>query len=256
MAAFEMSKWYLDCITGSGDASIAYAGAVHWGAIRLHYSSLLESTGGLVRVRHSLRPQDEPTIEHGSLRWRSRALTTDGEWQADSAEIRETVFASKAGAVEWRCLMPRAQARIHNRTGIGYAEHLRVTIAPWKLPIRTLRWGRFGTPSEWIVWIDWLGEFTRRIVYRNGQLAPTSLIEEGQMEFQDGARLSLDCSLVLRQGPLGSTALSVIPGIRQTFPARMLQVNETKWRSQGRLECPGGSTVQGWAIHERVDWPQ
>jgi len=70
------------------------------------------------------------------------------------------------------------------------------------------------------------------------------------MEFQDGARLSLDCSLVLRQGPLGSTALSVIPGIRQTFPARMLQVNETKWRSQGRLECPGGSTVQGWAIHE------
>ncbi|MGO9094217.1 MAG: hypothetical protein ACLQGV_03255 [Bryobacteraceae bacterium] len=256
MAAFEMSKWYLDCITGSGDASIAYAGVVQWGPIRLHYSNLLESTGGLVGVRHSLRPQDEPIVDRGSLRWRSRALKTGGEWQADSAEIRETVFASETGAVEWHCLMPRAQARIHHRTGIGYAEHLRMTIAPWKLPIRTLRWGRFGTPSEWIVWIDWLGEFTRRIVYRNGQLAPTCPIEDGQIEFHDGARLILDRSLVLRQGPLGSTALSVIPGIRETFPAHMLQVNETKWRSQGRLERPGGSTVEGWAIHERVDWPQ
>ena len=256
MAAFELTKWYLDCVTGSGDASIAYTGVVNWGPIRLHYSSLLESAAEFVTTKHSLRPQTEPSINLGSLRWRSGALKIDGEWQSDSPEMRETVFASDAGSIEWRCLMPRAQARIHNRVGLGYAEHLSITIAPWKLPIRTLRWGRFATQSDWIVWIDWLGDFTRRIVYRNGQIAPTALVEDGQIEFCDGARLIMDRSLILREGPLGATALSAIPGVRDTFPARLLKMNECKWRSRGRFEGPGISTVEGWAIHERVVWPK
>jgi len=172
MAAFELSKWYLDCVTDSGDVSIAYTGMVNWGPIRLHYSSLLESTAGLVGAKHSLRPQGEPKFEECALRWRSGALKIDGEWQADSPEIRETIFVNDAGSIEWHCRMPRAQARLHNRLGFGYAEHLNMTIAPWKLPIRTLRWGRFAAASDWIVWIDWLGEFTRRIVYWNGQIAP------------------------------------------------------------------------------------
>ncbi|MBZ5593780.1 MAG: hypothetical protein LAP39_16200 [Acidobacteriia bacterium] len=256
MTAFELSKWYLDCVTDSGDASIAYTGMVHWGPVRLHYSSLLESTAGRVRTRHSLRPQIEPTIDHSSLRWRSGAFKIDAEWQTDSPEVRETIFASDAGSLEWHCLMPRAHARIHNRIGLGYVEHLTMTIAPWKLPIRTLRWGRFATPSDWIVWIDWLGQFSRRIVYWNGQIASTTLLEDGQIEFRDGARLMMDRSLVLREGPLGATALSVIPGVRDTFPAQLLQVNECKWRSRGRFERPGTSTVEAWAIHERVDWPK
>jgi len=253
MAAFELSKWYLDCVTDCGDASIAYMGMVHWGPVRLQYASLLESTAGRVRTAHSLRPQAEPIIDRCSLRW--RALKRDGEWQADSSEIRETIFASEAGSIEWRCLMPRARARIHNRLGLGYAEHLDMTIAPWNLPIRTLRWGRFLTPSDWIVWIDWLGEFARRIVFWNGQMASTTLLDDSQIEFCDGARLVMDRSLVLREGPLGATALSAIPGVRDTFPARLLRINECKWRSRERLGRPGAATVEAWAIHERVDWP-
>jgi len=256
MAAFELSKWYLDCVTSSGDASIAYTGVLNWGPVRLHYSSLLESTGEFVGTRHSLGPQTEPNIDKGSLRWQSGALKLNGEWQADSPKIRETIFASDAGSIEWHCLMPRAQARIHNRLGLGYAEHLNITIAPWKLPIRTLRWGRFVTQSDWIVWIDWLGDFTRRIVYLNGQIASISLLEDGQIEFCGGARLILDRALVLRQGPLGSTALSVIPGVRDTFPGSLLKVDECKWRSRGRFERPGIPAVEGWAIHERVEWPK
>ena len=256
MRAFELSKWYLDCVTESGDASIAYTGMVHWGPIRVHYSSLLDSTAGCIRTKHSLRPQAEPNIGHNSLRWRCDALNIDGEWQTDSPEVRDTIFTSEGTSVEWHCIMPQAKARIDSRSGLGYAEHLRMTIAPWKLPIRTLRWGRFATASDWIVWIDWLGEFTRRIVYRNGQRTPASLLDDDQIEFNDGARLMMDRSLVLRQGPLGVTALSAIPGVRDTFPARLLQVNECKWRSRGRFECPRASPVEAWVIHERVDWPK
>jgi hypothetical protein len=130
-----------------------------------------------------------------------------------------------------------------------------MTIAPWNLPIRTLRWGRFATASDWIVWIDWLGDLTRRIVYRNGQIVPTSLLEDGRIEFRDGARLTMDRSLILREGLLGATALSV-PGVRNTFPARLLAVNECKWRSCARFASPGMAPVEGWAIHEKVTWPE
>ena len=255
MAGFQLSKWYMDCVTSSGDASIAYTGSVNWGPVRVHYASFLESTGDSIRAGHCLRRQTEPNIDRGLLRWQSGALKVDAEWKADSLEIIETIFASDAGSVQWHCHMPRAQARIHDRVGLGYAEHLTASIAPWKLPIRTLRWGRFGTRSDWIVWIDWLGSYNRRIVYRNGRIALTSVLEDCQIEFLDGSRLVLDRSLVLRAGPLGATALSVIPGIRDTFPARLLKVNECKWRSRARIECPGKSTVEGWAIHERLDWP-
>jgi hypothetical protein len=255
MAAFHLSKWYLDCVTDSGDTSIVYTGTVNWGPSRVHYSSLLEHTAGSVTSRHSLRAQTEPIIDHCSLRWQSEALKIDGEWKADSVEIRETIFSSDAGSIEWHCLMPRAQVRIHDSCGLGYAEHINMAIAPWKLPIRTLRWGRFAADSEWIVWIDWLGDFTRRLVYWNGHMAATSLLEDGEIAFCDGSRLLMDRSLVLREGPLGSTVLSAVPGLRDTFPARLLRVNECKWRSRARLERPGASPVEAWAIHERVDWP-
>ncbi len=255
-AAFKLSKWYLDCITDLGDASIVCTGTVDWGPICLHCSSLLENTARLVTARHSLWPQAAPNIDSGSLRWRSGALRIDSEWHAGSSEICETVFASDAGSIEWRCLMPRAETRINDRSGLGYAEHLTITIAPWKLPIRVLRWGRFATPSDWVVWIDWAGDFTRRIVYRNGETASASRIDDGLIEFQDGARLVMDRSLVLRQGRLGAQALSVIPGVRDTFPARLLKVNECKWRSRASFDRLGRPPVEGWAIHERVEWPK
>ena len=256
MAALELSKWYMDCVTDAGDASIAYSGTLHWGPVRLNFASLLESTGETVKVANSLSRQSEPHVAGGLLRWQSESLNLEGEWQADTHEIHETIFSSDAGSVDWHCLMPRAQARIHGRGGFGYVEHLRCTIAPWNLPIQTLRWGRFGAPNEWVVWIEWLGPVNHRVVYRNGQAVSTAMVEDDRVEFNDGARLTLDRSLVLRDGRLGATALSAIPGIRDTFPARLLQMNECKWRSRGRLERPADSSVEGWAIHERVDWPK
>jgi hypothetical protein len=107
-----------------------------------------------------------------------------------------------------------------------------------------------------VVWIDWQGEFARRIVYLNGHAVSASQLEDDRIEFKDGSLLTMDRSLVLREGPLGTTALSVIPGVRKTLPARLLQVNERKWRSRARLQPAGRPAVEGWAIHERVIWPQ
>jgi hypothetical protein len=62
-------------------------------------------------------PQTDPSIDRGSLHWRSGALKIDSEWQADAPAIRETAFASDDGLIEWQCFMPRARAHIGNRIG-------------------------------------------------------------------------------------------------------------------------------------------
>jgi hypothetical protein len=224
--------------------------------VRLHYSSLLESTANRINVRHSIRERNEPKINDDSISWRTEVLHIDALWQADSAALHETIFSCEQGSVEWHCVMPRARTRFGTRFGLGYAENLIMTIPPWQLPIESLSWGRFTSASDWVVWIDWQGEFSRRIVYLNGELAPTSVLEDGRIKFVDGGLLTMDRSLVIRDGPLGTTTLSAIPGLRKIFPARLLRVNESKWRSRARLEMPNGSAVEGWVIHERVSWPK
>ena len=246
----------MDYVSDSGDASIAYVGDLRWGPVHLHYSSLLRSTGDAVTQRNSLREPSLPTHHRNSIEWKSEAFNFSAVWQSDSNEVHETVFRSEDGCVEWHCLMPRARARAGTDSGLGYVEHLTMTIAPWRIPIRDLRWGRFCSASDWAVWIDWQGEYSKRILYLNGETATASAIEDEQIRFNDGSRLSMDRSLTLRSGPLGTTALSSIPGVSNTFPARLLQVNECKWRSRARLECPGRSPVEGWAIHEIVSWPR
>lgn len=258
---FSLSKWYLDCVTDVGDTSIAYVGEVVWGAFRLHYTSLLESKASQICQRHSLRKQRPPQTKNGCVYWAANALEVDGEWQVDSAKskeisIKKTIFRSPQGSIEWHCLAPRAIARIGKRSGLGYAEHLKMTIPPWKLPIQSLRWGRFTSDSHWIVWIDWQGDASQRIVYANGQELHARAVEDSHIELANGARLTMDRSLVLRDGPIGSTALSHIPGLCKTFPARLLRVRECKWRSLGHFEGPGEFATQGWVIHERVEWPK
>ncbi|HEX7285981.1 MAG TPA: hypothetical protein VF532_07345 [Candidatus Angelobacter sp.] len=256
MPALKLSKWYLDRVTDAGDVSIVYTGAAHWGVVQLHYSSLLESTGSVVTSQHSLREQDEPVQEGDCIRWQSKALGVEGEWQSNPAPLHETIYSSAEGSIEWHCLMPQAKTRFRDRHGLGYAEHIAMTIAPWKLPIETLLWGRFTSAQDSVVWIDWQGEAARRMVFMNGKAVSGAEMDDDHIEFPGGSRLTMDRSLVLREGALGSTALSVIPGIRKIFPARLLQVNECKWRSRARLQLPGKPAVEGWAIHERVSWPK
>jgi hypothetical protein len=243
MAGFDLSKWYLDCVDEAGDVAVLYTGAARWGAFRLHYSSVLESRGNSLGTRYTLRSAD-PDVAGDSLVWRSAALGVEGEWHADARALRATVFAGDGGSVEWHCLMPRARARVGRLAGLGYAEHLAMTVAPWKLPLDTLRWGRFTSPEDWLVWIDWRGDFATTLVYRNGKESRTTAIEDSRIEFADGSSLVMDRSLAIREGRLGSTALSAIPGIRGSVPGR------------ARFEQPGVPAVEGWAIHEAVEWPK
>jgi hypothetical protein len=191
-------------------------------------------------------------------------------WHPLTPAVERTILATEQGLVRWECLQPAARVELCLRDksgreretcGLGYAERVTLTMAPWRLPIRELRWGRFVSfPDDEgrhasVVWIDWRGEHSVRLALRDGRLEPRVIVADDRVGFEDGSVLALGPRDALREGALGATVLAAVPLLRGTVPGRMLGVEEHKWRSRGVLEVPGRPAVEGWAIHEVVCWP-
>jgi hypothetical protein len=239
-----------------------YCAQLRWRGPPIHYASLLTQPDGLpARSRYSLRRRPPPAARGAGIEWKSPGWQADASWREAGPGIRETIFDSAAGSVEWDCLAPRAAAEVRVGAappykGWGYVERLRLTLPPWRLPIRELRWGRFVNSTDALVWIDWRGSYHRQVVHYNGSAVAASAIGDREIALQDGdAVLTLDAGTVLRDGALGSTALSILPNARRLFPASILGVHERKWLSRAVLRRPGLPDSVGMAIHEVVEWP-
>ncbi|HUA62414.1 MAG TPA: hypothetical protein VML19_26900 [Verrucomicrobiae bacterium] len=259
MPDFELTKWYADCVSERGDACILYSAELAFPPIR--YTSLLRLQDGRpAQNRFSLRKQASPEMRDGCIEWNSRRWKAEGQWSCSDSSIRETLFDSPDGSLEWECLAPRAGAYLRTGDepeirGWGYVERLRLSVAPWRLPIRELRWGRFINGFDALVWIDWRGPYNRQVVYHNGAAVPARSIGDTGIELSDGAVLRFEASTPLREGRLGATALAVIPHVDRLFPASILNVRERKWLSRAVLRRAGCADSTGMAIHEVVEWP-
>lgn len=260
-STFELSKWYLDAIGDDGDVFIAYAAEVRWRALSIRYTStLVQRAGSETRVRATLRRADPPSFSGPRLTWASPSLDVAGRWDPLEPEARSTILDREDGSVVWRCHVPRAHAQIDLAgeapiVGFGYAEHLTLTLAPWRLPIDELLWGRFLSDDTSLVWIDWRGPHRRQLVLLDGRELGPARIDERGLATEDGAlALTLEAPRVLREGALGKTALSILPAVETVLPVRILATEETKWAARGTLHR-GGKRTQGWVIHEVVRWP-
>jgi hypothetical protein len=261
MTEFILSKWYADCTGEAGDAMILYSAELNWRGPAIHYTSLLtQRSGNPAHSRFSLRKQPGPQLRENAIEWKSPAWNAEGYWSEPAVGMREVLFDSPAGSLEWNCIAPRASARLridgNEMRGWGYVEHLRLSVAPWRLPIHQLRWGRFISATDVLVWIDWRGPYHRQVVYYNGAAATAGEIGDRTIVLaESGAVLSLEPQATLREGLLGSTALAVLPNLDRLFPARILKVCEQKWLSRGILRQPGRPDSAGMAIHEVIEWP-
>lgn len=246
----------MDCTSDNGELAICYAASLRWRALSLHYASVLYYNGSAVHTRASLRKSTNPHGSNELIAWNNNALGITGEWRALAPAVQHTLLHTPEGSIEWRCLQPRSQARVQfskqaDVYGIGYVEHLQLSIPPWHLPIRELRWGRYASADHGIVWIDWRGVHPLRLVLHNEKEVNSLTIDDHRVQF-DNTVLHLSESTVLRKGPLVNTALAVIPGIRNLFPERSLHTDECKWRSRGTLFTDSATVDSGWAIHEVV----
>ncbi len=257
MPGFQLSKWYADCTSEEGDAVIVYHAELRWRRLAIHYASVLfHRDGQPAESQFSLHKHAPPQLKDGAIEWPGT-----GCWRDIGTGVRELLYESAAGSVEWNCVAPRAAASVQVEgvlpvRGWGYAEHLQVSIAPWKMPIRQLRWGRFVNSTDAMVWIDWCGAHNKQVVYLNGKAVDAAAIGDREIVLanHEGV-LSLDAAIALRDGLLGATALSMFPNLDRIFPKSVLQTRECKWLSHAVLRRPGRPDSAGMAIHEVVEWP-
>ena len=261
MSAFELSKWYADCISENGDAAILYRATLRIGGIPIHYESLLtKPQDSPPHVRYSIRPRGGLSIGNNQLNWTANAWKASGSWTNHGHGHCETLYSQGDDDLVWNCFAPRASASLKVGdefiSGWGYAEQIRLTIPPWRLPIKTLRWGRFVNENDTLTWIDWTGPTSKQVVLFNGKAVESESISDDRISFHHGeGLLELGSKQVIREGQLGSTALAVIPKLTSLFPDSVLNMYERKWLSRAVLHRKGHADSVGMAIHEVVEWP-
>jgi hypothetical protein len=260
-SSFLLLKWYLDCIADNGDGVIVYVADLRWKAWHMRYASTLRFSGKKVETTTSIRKCSLPESANGQIVVKLPHVAIEGVWSGFAAPIERAIFETSAGSVHWNCLQPASRVKLvldrsREMIGFGYAECLEISVPPWKFPLNELHWGRFVTESDSLVWIDWRGPYSRRIVVHNGgELEPAVVTDSAVSSLNSHVRLALDRGLVLRSGILGDTVFSGIAALARILPASMLRVRESKWRSWGNL-ISAERTVSGWAIHEVVRWKE
>jgi hypothetical protein len=259
---FSLFKWYLDCVTDEGEAFVGYSASLRWKVLSLEYSSILiRRSKGEILAKSTLHGGRYPEVTGDSVRWDCPSLKLKGEWKARQQPISHTVFGSSDIPLNWWCLQPHAVAEISvgdigTFRGFGYVDYLNLPDQPWKLPLDELRWGRYLSETDSIIWMDFKGPCPETIVYHNGALCEGAKVTDHEIVIgENHLNLILEETKVLREGTLASAALSVIPGINALLPARMLNTEECKWRSRAFLRKADSILSSGWAIHEVVRWP-
>ncbi|MGB7069585.1 MAG: hypothetical protein WBD22_08830 [Pyrinomonadaceae bacterium] len=250
----------MDCITDRGDVFIGYAATLKWRSFTLNYTSVLQRVSdGQPETRTSLLKFSAPKASKRFIEWSSEPLSIKGTWNARSEPIQQTLYKTESGTIEWNCVQPASNARVVSRgfefDGAGYVEHISISIPPWQLPINELRWGRHIADGSSLIWIDWKGPHPLCLVFHKGLAVEGARVTDNEVAFHGGRMMIVpQTSQVLREGPLISTALSMIPGIGSFVPLRMLSTYESKWCSEGVLETAATNAARACVIHETVRW--
>jgi hypothetical protein len=253
---FHLRKWYLDAVDGAGRSAILYWSALAWGPVRITWhSATLHEPGRPARHLSSRAASDEPAARGGRIVWRSAALGCE----IVAVPRQPAVEAAPLAGLAWTCTAPAARTAVRlggcEVEGDGYVERLDLSLAPWRLPIDELRWGRWigdGGGSS-IVWIDWSGPASTTLVYLDGVASPAARVHE-RCVCAGGRVLALRESRVLHERKLGELLAGVLPRLPKV-PRRWLALEDRKWLSRGVLPDASGAAREGWAIHERIVFP-
>jgi hypothetical protein len=257
---FLLRKWYLDIVTDQGVAAIFYAARLNWGLVRTGYASALYAAPGEAPHEQATHRQIEwPREENDAITWHSRPLGVQGSWRRDAAPIERTLADDPAGSIQWTCHMPRARVIAHVGDacleGLGYVESLCLTVPPWKLPFRILRWGRHASSRHSVVWIEWTGADQRRWVWLDGLLQPAAMLADaGLSGLEGGSALRLEPHRDLRDRPVLSTIGGPLPTLARRLAGPLGRMHERKHLARSVIVSNGRELDQGWTVHEEVTW--
>ncbi len=258
---FRLTKWYFDCLESDGRAAIGYWATCSWHGIHLTWHELtVYPAEGPQYQRSSRRFVPPPAIHDGALLWTSDRIGCSVRCEVRCGAFESRLLENENGALDWRCEAPAGKSEISYRDGsalhgTGYAERLTLGIAPWRLPLTELLWGRWISAdlASSLVWIRWRGRHPLTLVLVNGRSAPGAEV---------GARAVVAGRATLRLGQShrlrGHTPRGIAGSIGRLsglLPPSILALRQTRWRSWGELERADGSRSAGWAVHEQVRLP-
>lgn len=261
---FHLSKWFLDFTGENGDAMIFYAAKLKWHGWTVSYTSWLHyGKGSGVRLIYRFNNTQTPRVQDGTITWSDSKFGVSGTWESQEKTIQARIFDSPEGSVDWTCFQPASKVRLlvneEVLEGAGYAERLTLTLPPWKLPMNELRWGRFGSPGNNLVWIEMKEQVNLQWLWLNGEKIENCVIGDDHITLPDqDLVLHLDRSVVLESekkiSSLIRKMIRYMPGINRLIPANFLMADEFKWLSRGDLQYPGNICPGGMAIHELVNF--
>lgn len=262
---FLLSKWYLDCHTDSGELFIFYASELTIAGLHIAQSSWIKGTAnGEISTDQTYFTGQIPREEGNGILWSCPALDIQGSWQSLLPPAPPiTLFKKKEKDVIWQCLQPLAKVQFtqgnQSYSGIGYAERLDMSLAPWKLPISRLHWGRFHSDKgNSITWIIWEGPHPLVIILEgNNRISPArySASPEGEKITWNDKTLTLHKNNIIRSGKIGESALKDMPPLlKKAIPPSILDLEENKWYGFGEYTS-GSNSEAGFAVHEVILFP-
>ena len=258
MDSFTLTKWYQDSVDPAGRAAIAYSTALGWRGLTMSWHAVaLYEPGCPPRERSTLARTALPSHENGRIVWRPRALGATFFTDPLLERFHVRFLDDGRGIVDWTCEAGAARTSVAlggcSVEGLGYAERLLLTVAPWRLPIDEMRWGRWISADgrRSVVWIDWRGPEPATAVFVDGVRQPRAVVTDDRVT-ADRLVLTLSSPRVLHARSIGDIVGRIRP-LRALVPASWLAVEDRKCLSEGALDGPDPAT--GWAIHEIVRFP-
>jgi hypothetical protein len=256
--AFSLTKWYMDCVTADGQVVVAYWSQLEWSRFSATWTSFTHHGVHGVNTVSKVGACAPPREHADRIDFVAPALDCELHAVRSIAPFDCNLLDSHSGQVRWECRAPAATMRGSlgnvDVSGTGYVECLALTIYPWHLPIRELRWGRFVSTdtSQSVVWIDWRGPAPSQWVFVNGRASVTARMHDDGI-VADGHHLILGTSRELHVRRFGEVWARV-PGLAAVVPDRLLQWSDQRWYCEATL-LVNGESYHGTAVHELVTMP-
>ncbi len=199
---FHLNKWFLDFVGNNGEIMIFYAAKLTWHGLVVPYSSFLyyDSCDG-VRQKSRFRNIQMPERRENLITWSDSKFEVEGSWESLGKPLQARLFDSEEGFLDWNCFQPASKVRlkVNDRIfeGRGYVEQLILTSPPWNIPMNELRWGRFGSSENQLVWIELREDSRQQWLWWNGIKIQECTIEDDYIFMTEK-----DCTLKLDRGVL------------------------------------------------------
>lgn len=256
MSGFQLDKAYFDLVDNRGRVFIGYDAKLRWNNLKLGYKGwiIYKDSQGVLEKGEFLFKEDLVTLGGNEIFYQFGEV--NGSWVRDGESFEETLLDNTQGKIAWNCFQPRSDVILNYNSdlllGKGYLEKISLTIPPWKLPIQELYWGRFHSAQNTLIWIRWVGSAPGVWIYLNSKRV-AGIADEEKVSFGNYT-LDLNTTIVLRNDSIGNTLFRGFQNLMKLFPARILNLKETKWAGFGVLKS-GNQVETGTVIHEKVVWP-